>query len=121
MQGKSIAILEVKSFAAAIHALDQMLKAAQVHVVHCEKKLGSRLVTVIVDGDASSVQAALAAGIAAAGQIGKVVAAEVIVKPHPEIAKFIYKPKSEQAKRKSKSKAKKTGGKKDEPGMLGNG
>ena len=47
---KAIALLEVQAMSAAIEGLDAMLKAADVRLIHVEKRLGGRLVTVVVDG-----------------------------------------------------------------------
>ncbi len=75
---------------AAIAGLDAMLKAANVRLIHTEKRLGGRLVTVVVDGTVSDVTAAAEAGRAAAAEVGKVKLCEVVPNPHPEIAKFLY-------------------------------
>ena len=87
---KAIALLEVQAMVAAIAGLDAMLKAANVRLIHTEKRLGGRLVTVAVDGTVSDVTAAAEAGRAAAAQVGKVKLCEVVPNPHPEIAKFLY-------------------------------
>ena len=57
---KAIALLEVQAMSAAIEGLDAMLKAADVRLIHVEKRLGGRLVTVVVDGTVSAVTAAAA-------------------------------------------------------------
>lgn len=88
--GKAIALLEVQSMIAAIVGLDAMLKAADVRLVHIERRLGGRMVTIVVDGSVSSVNAAAEAGREAAKTAGKVKLCEVISNPHPEIFKFIY-------------------------------
>ena len=75
---------------AAIAGADAMLKAANVRLIHTEKRLGGRLVTVVVDGSVSDVTAAAEAGRAAAAKVGKVKLCEVIANPHPEITKFLY-------------------------------
>ena len=75
---------------AAIAGLDAMLKAADVRLIHVEKRLGGRLVTIVVDGTVSDVTAAAEAGKAAAAQVGKVKLCEVIARPHPQITKFLY-------------------------------
>ena len=85
-----MAILEVQAVAAAIAGLDAMVKAADVRLIHTEKRLGGRLVTVVVDGTVSDVTAAAEAGRIAAAQVGKVKLCEVIPNPHPEITKFLY-------------------------------
>ena len=87
---KAIALLEVQAMAAAVEGLDAMLKAANIRLIHVEKRLGGRLVTVVVDGTVSDVTAAAAAGMEAAGRVGKVILCEVIPRPHPEITKFLY-------------------------------
>ena len=87
---KAIALLEVQAFVAAIAGLDAMVKAANVRLIHTEKRLGGRLVTVVVEGTVSDCQAAAEAGRAAAAQVGHVKLCEVIPNPHPEITKFLY-------------------------------
>ena len=87
---KAIALLEVQAMVAAIAGLDAMLKAADVRLIHVEKRLGGRLVTIVVDGTISDVTAAAQAGKTAAAQVGKVKLCEVIARPHPQITKFLY-------------------------------
>ncbi len=90
MEQKAIALLEVQAMVAAIAGLDAMVKAANVRLIHTEKKLGGRLVTVVVDGTVSDCTAAAEAGRVAAAQVGKVKLCEVVANPHPEITKFLY-------------------------------
>ena len=87
---KAIALLEVQARVAAIAGLDAMVKAADVRLIHVEKRLGGRLVTLVIDGSVSDVTAALEAGREAAAQVGNVKLAEVIARPHPEVTKFLY-------------------------------
>ena len=87
---KAIALLEVQAMSAAIEGLDAMLKAADVRLIHVEKRLGGRLLTVVVDGTVSAVTAAAEAGREAAARVGNVKLCEVIARPHPEITKFLY-------------------------------
>ena len=86
---KAIALLEVQAMVAAITGLDAMVKAADVRLIHVEKRLGGRLVTVVVEGEVSAVTAALAAGSAAASEVGNVKCCEVIARPHPDVMKFL--------------------------------
>ena len=65
---KAIALLEVQAMVTAIVGLDAMIKAADVKLIHVEKRLGGRLVTVVVEGSVSAVQAAADAGKAAAAE-----------------------------------------------------
>ena len=53
----AIALLEVQAMVTAIVGLDAMVKAADVKLIHVEKRLGGRLVTVVVEGSVSAVQA----------------------------------------------------------------
>ena len=86
---EAIALLEVQAMVTAIVGLDAMSKAANVRLIHVEKRLGGRLVTVVVAGSVSAVTAAAEAGKAAAAQVGNVKLCEVIARPHPEIMKFL--------------------------------
>ena len=85
----AIALLEVQAMVTAIVGLDAMVKSANVKLIHVEKRLGGRLVTVVVEGNVSAVTAALEAGVEAAQAVGKVVCKEVIARPHPDIIRFI--------------------------------
>lgn len=87
---KAIALLEVQALVAAVEGLDAMLKAANVRLIHVEKRLGGRLVTLVVDGTVSDVTAAAEAGKKAAAKVGTVCLCEVIPRPHPEIVKLLY-------------------------------
>ena len=86
---KAIALLEVQAMVAAIVGLDAMVKAADVKLIHVEKRLGGRLVTVVVEGEDSAVTAALEAGKNAAAEVGNVKVCEVIARPHPDVMKFL--------------------------------
>lgn len=85
---KSIGILEIQGLVAAISGLDAMLKAAQVRIIHSEKRLGGRLVTFVVMGQVSAVKAAIEAGRTEAAKLGTVYGCEVIANPHEELMKF---------------------------------
>ena len=87
---KAIAILEVQAVAAAIAGLDAMVKAADVRLIHTEKRLGGRLVAVVVDGTVSAVTSALDAGREEAAKVGNVMAYAVIPRPHTETQKYLY-------------------------------
>ncbi|CDC62681.1 putative uncharacterized protein [Clostridium sp. CAG:448] len=85
----AIALLEVQAMVTAIVGLDAMVKAADVKLIHVEKRLGGRLVTVVVEGSVSAVQAAAEAGKTAAAEVGSVKLCEVIARPHPDIMRFL--------------------------------
>ncbi|HIT84726.1 MAG TPA: BMC domain-containing protein [Candidatus Ornithomonoglobus intestinigallinarum] len=85
---KALGFLETRSLTAAIEASDAMTKAADVRVVGTEK-IGSGLVNVVIEGDVDAVNAAVAAGVAAAKEIGEVYASNVIPRPHDEVARVL--------------------------------
>jgi len=98
----SLGFVEVTGVTAAIDALDIMCKSADVSLVSWERKLGGRLVTLIVTGTVSAVQAALEN--ASAQCIKKPAATAVIANPHPETVKLVQL----SAKRLEKAAEKKT-------------
>lgn len=84
----SVGLLEVQGLVASIEGLDTMLKTANVRLIHTEKRLGGRLVTIVVTGSVSDVAASVEAGKNLASKLGKVYGCEVIARPHDEIIKF---------------------------------
>lgn len=105
----SLGLVEVSSLGNAIMMLDDMLKAADVEFVAVERKLGGRLVTIVVRGSISSVTASVEAGKAFAQKAGCLKAAEVIARPHPEILKFIHLDKEHEIEPNTQSAATHTG------------
>lgn len=79
---KSLGMIEVSGVTGAIDCLDIMCKSADVEFVTWERKLGGRLVTVIVQGDVSAVTAAVENAVA--NGIVKPCAHAVIASPHEE-------------------------------------
>ncbi len=86
--GEAIGLLEVDGLVASIEGLDNMLKTAETRLVHTEKRLGGRLVTLVMAGKVSAVKAALESGGEAASKFGKVYGVQIIPSPHPEVVKF---------------------------------
>ena len=56
---KSLGFIEIQSVTAAITALDTMCKTADVEFVTWERKLGGRLVTIIIQGEVAAVKQAV--------------------------------------------------------------
>lgn len=83
----SIGLIELPNCTDAIQALDVMLKTADVKFLTWEKKLGGRLVTIIVQGSVASVTEAVEA--AKHNAAGNVVASAVIANPHEETMKLV--------------------------------
>ena len=86
----SLGLVEVSALGNAIIMLDDMLKAADVEFVATERKLGGRLVTIVVRGELTSVKASVDAGVARATKDGCLKASQVIARPHHEILKFLH-------------------------------
>ena len=84
----AMALLEVEGLVASIEGLDAMLKTAEVRLVHTEKRLGGRLVTLVVAGKVDAVTSALEHGKVTAEPLGPVYGTAVIANPHPELLKF---------------------------------
>jgi microcompartment protein CcmL/EutN len=97
---KSYGFIEITGVVAALDALDIMCKTADVELVSWERKLGGRLVTIIVEGDVAAVTEAVET--AAANGIKKPACYAVIPRPHEEIVKIVelsatrWKKKKEQ-------------------------
>lgn len=84
----SLGIIETRGLTAAIEAADAMLKAANVEIVGSEK-IGSGLVSVIIQGDVGAVKAATEVGAEVAGRVGELVAVHVIPRPHGDVSKLL--------------------------------
>ena len=89
--GQALGLIETVGLVAAIQAADAMIKAANVTLV-TRQQPGGGLISIMVRGDVGAVKAAVDAGAAAARQIGKVVSAHVIARPHDELADFLERP-----------------------------
>lgn len=85
---EALGILETQGLTAILEATDAMLKAANVQLVGKEK-IGAAYVTVIVRGDVAAVSAAIEAGSRAVGQLGKLIAAHVIARPHEDLTALL--------------------------------
>ncbi|MBS3990914.1 MAG: BMC domain-containing protein [Erysipelothrix sp.] len=85
---KSLGIIETRGLTAAIEAADTMLKAADVKIVGTEK-IGSGLVSVVIQGDVGAVKSAVEAGAENASRLGELVAVHVIPKPNNELIKML--------------------------------
>ncbi|QCJ44279.1 BMC domain-containing protein [Bacillus sp. S3] len=79
--GRALGMIETRGLIGSIEAADAMLKAADVTLVR-QEKVDAALVTVLVQGDVSAVQAAVEVGKMAAARVGELVSAHVI--PHPD-------------------------------------
>ena len=87
--GKSYGFVEISGVTAAMDALDLMCKTADVELATWERKLGGRLVTLVVAGDVAAVKEAVE--VAGKNAIKKPVASGVIASPHEEIVRLVNK------------------------------
>ena len=87
MANQAIGMIECKGLVSLMEACDAALKSADVTITGYEK-IGSGLVTGFFTGDVAAVKAAVEAGADAAGQIGEVVAVQVIPRPHDDLSKL---------------------------------
>ena len=85
---EALGLFEISGMVASVEALDSMLKAADVRLIHTEKRLGGRLVTLVVTGEVSAVKASLEAAKEKASPLGDVYGINCIPHPHDEIMKF---------------------------------
>lgn len=85
--GNAYGFVEITGVVAAMDAVDIMGKTADVHLASWERKLGGRLVTLIIEGDVSAVRTAVDAAVAQA--IKKPACHAVIANPHEEIVKLV--------------------------------
>jgi len=100
----ALGFVEITGIVRATTALDDMCKAADVRFVGWQKKLGGRLVTIIIEGKVSAVKEAVAA-------VKEAVVTGVLANPHPEVIRLI--------KRSNKNaESKEEGGNQD--GSIGN-
>lgn len=83
----SLGFIEISGVTAAMDALDIMCKSANVELLTWERKMGGRLVTIIVSGDVSAVTAAVENAVARS--IKKPVASLVIANPHEETIRIV--------------------------------
>ncbi|OIU72589.1 BMC domain-containing protein [Rossellomorea aquimaris] len=89
---RALGLIETRGLIGSIEAADAMLKSADVTLVK-QEKVDAALVTVLVQGDVSAVQAAVDAGKEAAKRVGELVSALVIPHPDEEIGNVLFKDK----------------------------
>ena len=86
---KSLGFIETSGVTAAIEALDTMCKTAEVEFVTWERKMGGRLVTIIVQGSVSSVTQAVESAEDYLKTKGIMCVSAVISRPHEETTRMV--------------------------------
>ena len=84
---KALGFIEITGVVAAMDALDIMCKAADVTLATWERKLGGRLVTLVVEGEVEAVKQSIEA--ASNRAIKKPAAVGIIPNPHLEIVRMV--------------------------------
>lgn len=80
MAGQSLGLIETVGLGVAIEAADAAMKSANVDLIGYELTKGGGLVVVKLVGDVGAINAAVAAGVAAARRAGSVYAWKVIAR-----------------------------------------
>jgi ethanolamine utilization protein EutM len=91
IDGQALGLIETMGLVAAMEAADAMVKSARVRLVS-KQQVGGGLISILVAGDTGAVQAAVSAGAAAAGRVGRVISAHVIPRPHDDIDDILERP-----------------------------
>lgn len=86
---QALGLIETIGLVTAIEAADAAVKAADVTLLGFENTKGGGKITIKFVGNVGAVQAAVAAGVAAASRIGEVYGQRVIPRPHDEIEALI--------------------------------
>ncbi len=81
-------MVETRGLTGAIEAADAMAKAAHV-TVRSPVKIEGGLVMVSVRGDIGAVRVATEVGAAAAGRVGELIGAHVIMRPYGGLERFL--------------------------------
>jgi ethanolamine utilization protein EutM len=84
-------MIETRGLAAALEAADAMVKGALVQIV-ARQQPGGGLITILVKGETGAVKAAVEAGSAAAARVGSVLSAQIIPRPHEDVADILERP-----------------------------
>ena len=84
---EALGFVEVIGFVSALEAADAISKAANVVLVG-KQGIGGGMVTIVCRGEVAAVKTAVDSGAAAVKRVGQLVAAHVIARPSPGIAKL---------------------------------
>ncbi len=86
--GSALGFVETRGSTGAMHAIDAMVKAANVEFIkHVE--IGGAYVTVLVRGEVGAVRSAVEAGADAAGRVSELVATNVIPSAHDDVFELL--------------------------------
>lgn len=85
---EAIGFIEIRGLVGALEAADTMVKAADVTISDFQV-VGSGLISVMVSGDVAAVTAAVESARYQIENLGELISANVIPRPHDDIGKLI--------------------------------
>ena len=86
--GSALGFVETRGSTGAMHAIDAMMKTANVEFVR-RVEIGGAYVTVLVRGEVGAVRSAVEAGADAAGRVGELVSTNVIPSAHEDVFELL--------------------------------
>ena len=86
--GSALGFVETRGSTGAMHAIDAMMKTANVDFVR-RVEIGGAYVTVLVRGEVGAVRSAVEAGADAAGRVGELVSTNVIPSAHEDVFELL--------------------------------
>ncbi|MCP1143969.1 BMC domain-containing protein [Lysinibacillus endophyticus] len=85
---QAIGIIETKGLAISIVVADQMLKAANVHIVR-QETIDLAYVTIAIEGDLVAVREAIQVGLEIAKQSKKFISYNILSRPEKSVVKLV--------------------------------
>jgi ethanolamine utilization protein EutM len=87
-QGVALGFVETRGNTGALHAIDAMMKTANVDFLR-RVEIGGAYVTVFVRGEVGAVRSAVEAGAEAAGRVGELMCTNVIPSAHEDVFELL--------------------------------
>ena len=87
-KGVALGFVETRGNTGAVHAIDAMIKAANVEFV-TRVEIGGSYVTALIRGEVGAVRSSVEAGADAAARVGELVCTNVIPSAHEEVFELI--------------------------------
>jgi ethanolamine utilization protein EutM len=87
-QGVALGFVETRGNTGALHAIDAMMKTANVDFIK-RVEIGGAYVTVLVRGEVGAVRSAVEAGAEAAGRVGELMCTNVIPSAHEDVFELL--------------------------------
>ncbi len=88
VKGVALGFVETRGNTGAVHAIDAMLKTANVEFVK-RVEIGGAYVTVLIRGEVGAVRAAVEVGAEQAARVGELVSTNIIPSAHGEVFELI--------------------------------